>query len=398
MTKTWIDRLSTVGCSLLACALLAWATKSAVADSSLPANQGPMTALLGPMVGTNLAGAVVAVATKDRIVDLEPVGYADLEAKTPMAADTVFWIASETKAMTAAALMMLMDEGRVSVDAPVENYLPEFRGLRVKATAPDGHAILVPADRPILVREILSHTSGLAFSSPIEVPTLDVGTLETRVHSYAQNPLNTQPGTAYAYSNEGINTAGRIIEVVSGLPYEKFMSERLFVPLGMTDTTFFPNRGQLARLAVSYNESEDKTKLVRITIDQLASPLDGPGRYPIPAGGLFSTARDEVKFCQMLLNGGEAGGVRYLSRESVRRMTTRQNGPNFEKGYGFGWSTSDHAYFHSGAYGTNVHVEPAEGLIVAYKVQQSHGKYPNTSKDLPELVNAAARQLIRAAR
>ena len=355
----------------------------------------PMAALLQPRVGVNLAGAVIAVASRDRMLDLEAVGYADLESRKPMAADTLFWIASESKAMTASALMMLVDEGRVKLDAPVETYLPEFRNLQVKVGEKDGHPVLEPASHPIRIREILSHSSGLGFSSPLEVPTLDVGTLEVRVRSYAQQPLNSQPGTKYAYSNEGINTAGRIIEVVSGMPYEAFMAKRLFVPLGMPDTTFFPSRSQLARLATSYKESEDKTKLLAIPIDQLKYPLDGPGRYPIPAGGLFSTAHDEIRFCQMLLNGGELDGVRYLKAGSVREMTIRQNAPDPKYDYGFGWNVSAGAYMHSGAYGTNVLVDPSLDLIVAYMVQQSHGNYPNTSENLSDLVNEAARRLVR---
>jgi CubicO group peptidase (beta-lactamase class C family) len=384
--------------AVLAGALLALAAVPARAgDAATGAKPGPMAELLQPMVGVNLAGAVVAVATGDRVLDLEAVGYADLEAGKPMAPDTEFWIASESKAMTAAALMMLVDEGKVSVDAPVETYLPEFRDMRVKVAGQDGAARLVPADHPILVREILSHTSGLAFSSPEEKPTLDLGALAKRVRSYARMPLNAQPGTKYAYSNAGINTAGRIIEVVSGLAYEKFMEDRLFGPLGMTDTTFRPNLDQIARLAVTYKPSADKTKLERTEIDQLKYPLDAPDREPMPAGGLFSTAGDEVRFCRMLLNNGMAGGVRYLSEGAVRQMTTRQSGPNTGVAYGFGWKTSDGAYSHSGADGTNVQVEPGSGVISVYMVQRA-GTYPNNPKDIPELVNEAARRLVLRAR
>ena len=384
--------------AILASIVLAPTTVLALADDSAPkAGPGPMAELLQPMVNVNLAGAVVAVATRDRVLDLEAVGYADLEARKPMASDAEFWIASESKAMTAAALMMLVDEGKVSVEAPVERYLPEFKDLRVNVKAHDGSVTLVPADHPILVREILSHTSGLAFSSPTETPTLDLGTLEERVRSYARMPLNAQPGTKYAYSNEGINTAGRIIEVLSGLPYEKFMKDRLFTPLGMTDTTFRPNQEQIKRLAISYRQSADKTMLVRTTIDQLKYPLDGPDRYPMPAGGLISTAGDEVKFCQMLLNNGEAGGIRYLSEDAVRQMTTRQSGPNTDVSYGFGWKVSESAYSHSGAYSTNVLVEPGIGMIAIFMVQQS-GPYPNNPKDITELVNGAARRLVLQAR
>jgi CubicO group peptidase (beta-lactamase class C family) len=355
----------------------------------------PMTALLSPMVGIHLAGAVVAVASRDRILDLEAVGYADLQSKKPMTPDALFWIASESKAITAAALMVLVDEGKVSVDAPVETYLPEFRNLQVKVGEKDGQPVLEPASHPILVREILSHTSGLGFSSPVEVPTLDVGTLESRVSSYPRQPLNFQPSTKYLYSNEGLNTAGRIIEVVSGMPYEAFLAKRLFGPLGMTDTTFFPSRSQLSRLATSYKESDDKKALVAVPIDQLKYPLDGPGRYPMPAGGLFSTAHDEIRFCQMLLNGGELGGVRCLSPASARQMTTRQTAAAVDFDYGFGWGISEAGYYHTGAYGTNALVEPGLDMVVVYMVHQAHGKYPNTEQNLADLVNEAGRVLVR---
>ena len=176
-----------------------------------------------------------------------------------MPADAMFWIASTSKPMTVTAFMMLVDEGKVSLDDPVEKYLPEFHGQMVKVANDDKAGSgspatlhLVPANHPILIREILSHTSGLPFKSAAQPGALDTLSLKDSVRSFAAEPLMFQPGTSWSYSNEGIDTAGRIIEVVTGMPYEKFMQERLFDPLGMKDTTFWPNAEQLSRLAEAY--------------------------------------------------------------------------------------------------------------------------------------------------
>jgi CubicO group peptidase (beta-lactamase class C family) len=198
-----------------------------------------IAAKLQPFVESHaLAGAVTLVASKEKILDEEAVGFADVAATKPMRKDTLFWIASESKPMTSAALMMLVDEGKVNVDDPVEKYLPEFKGQMLAMEQDADHAVLRKPTHPITVREVLSHTSGLPFSSPMEKPTLDGLRLRDAVASYAMAPLEFQPGAKYRYSNAGINTAGRIIEVVSGTPYERFMDERLFKPLGMRDRRF----------------------------------------------------------------------------------------------------------------------------------------------------------------
>ena len=188
------------------------------------------------------------VASKDKVLSLEAVGCADVAAKRPMQTDCLFWIASQSKPITAAALMMLVDEGKVKVDDPVEKYLPEFKGQMVVAEQDKDHVLLKKPKHPILVRNVLSHTSGLPFATAIENPTLDLYPLATRVRSYAMLPLGFEPDSKYQYSNAGINTAGRIIEVVSGMPYEKFLDKRLFEPLGMKDTTFWLSPEQIKRL------------------------------------------------------------------------------------------------------------------------------------------------------
>src|SRR5438045_3398132 len=185
-----------------------------------------------------LAGAVALVADNDKVLTCETVGYADVAAKKPMQNDSLFWIASQSKPITATALMMLVDEGKVKPDDPVEKYLPEFRDQWLTVEQDREHMLLRRPRHPITVREILSHTSGLPFKSALEQPTLDLLPLRFAVRSHAMNFLQFEPGSKYQYSNAGINTAGRIIEVVSGMPYEDFLDKRLFGPLDMKDTTF----------------------------------------------------------------------------------------------------------------------------------------------------------------
>ena len=187
--------------------------------------------------------------------------------------------------------MMLVDEGKVNVDDPVEKYLPEFRGQMVVAERDANHVLLRSPRHPITVRNVLSHTSGLPFKSALEEPTLDLFPLTARVRSYAMTPLEFEPDSKYQYSNAGINTAARIIEVVAGMPYEEFLDERLFQPLGMKDTTFWPSEEQVARIAKSYKPGAGNQGLEETKIDQLYYPLtDRTQRFPMPAGGLFSTA------------------------------------------------------------------------------------------------------------
>jgi CubicO group peptidase (beta-lactamase class C family) len=337
---------------------------------------------LQPLVGNHtIAGAVTLVATRDHTAYLQPIGFRDLATKTPMPTDALFWIASVSKPITATALMMLVDEGKVNLDDPVEKYLPEFKGQKVYRTRPapsqtaPAHikpSELVPADHPILVREILSHTSGLPFRSEAQPGALDLMPLKDAVRSYAAEPLLFQPFTDYSYSNEGINTAARIIEVVSGMPYEQFMQQRLFDPLGMSDTTFWPSTEQTERIATTYKLSKQDSLLEATPIDQLTYPLsDRQHRYPMPAGGLFSTASDMEKFCRMILNGGVLDGKRYLSERALRQMTSTQNGGLGGTNYGFGWAISNGTFGHGGAYKNAIDIDPAGGRILVFMVQQN---------------------------
>lgn len=351
-----------------------------------------------------LAGAVTLVATKEKVQSLEAVGYADIAEKRPMRTDCLFWIASMSKPMTATALMMLVDERKVNLDDPVEKYLPEFKGQMLAVEQDAEHMVLKKPAHPITVREVLSHTSGMPFMSRIE-RKIDSWSLREAAIGYALTPLKFQPGTQYDYSNAGINTAGRIIEVVSGMPYEQFMAERIFEPLGMKGTTFWPNEEQLKRLAKSYKPAGANAGLQEIPIDQLTYPLDDRRRGPSPAGGLFSTAADVSVFCRMILSGGVYEGRRFVSESAVRQMTSTQTGDLIsqgkgEGGYGLGWSTtrraqsakatvSPGAFGHGGAYATNMWIDPQRGLIAVFMVQ--HAGYPSNEggRIFPAFMKAA---------
>lgn len=330
-----------------------------------------------------MAGAVMLVGDKDKVFAVEAVGYSDLASKTPMKTDDLFWIASMSKSITAAALLILVDEGKVKLNDPVEKFIPEFKTLKV--AKPD--KTLVPPSHPITVREILCHTSGMRFLNAKDKSIVDSVPLAESIKNDLLEPLLFDPGTGYKYSNEGIDTAGRIIEIVSGMPFEKFLEERLFRPLGMKDTTFFPSTAQLKRLAKSYRMKKDKSGLEGLQIAYLKYPLDGPGRYPAPGGGLFSTAHDVACFCQMLANGGTFRGRVCLSKESVREMTIKQTGPLVKDNYGLGVSAQDGSVFgHGGAYKTNMTVD--HGQVRVFLVQQSgawakgnpHGEFTAEAK------------------
>lgn len=322
-----------------------------------------------------LAGAVALVADKDQVLSVESVGFADVAAGRAMTSDALFWIASQSKPITATAVMMLVDEGKVTLDDPVEKFLPEFHGQMVMAEKDDEHVLLRKPAHPITVREVLSHMSGLPFKSALEEPTLDGLPLAVAVRSYAMTPLQTEPGTHYQYSNAGINTAARIIEVVAGMRYEDFMQQRLFEPLGMTDTTLWPSEEQAQRLAKSYQPDASKANLVEFPISQLIYPLtDRTRRFPMPAGGLFSTAHDTALFCRMLLNAGQLNGRRYLSEAALGELTKRQTPTSVKESYGLGFAVGPDWFGHGGAHATNMEIRPTKGLVLVWMVQ--HGGFP----------------------
>jgi CubicO group peptidase (beta-lactamase class C family) len=330
-----------------------------------------------------VAGAVTLVAREGK-VSVETVGWADLSAKKPMREDNLFWIASMTKPMTGVAVLMLQDEGKLSINDPVEKHLPEFKGrmLLVSRTA-DGATVKRPA-RVITIRDLLTHTSGLNTDIP------DLGrelSLSERVIFYSQQPLLFEPSSKWQYSNPGINTLGRIVEVVAKKPFAEFMEERLFKPLGMKDTTFWPSASQAKRLAKSYGPGPGGQGLSETNLYFMRGELTDRSRPALPAGGLFSTARDVAKFYQMMLDGGTANGRVYLKPETLKLMTTTQTGDiktGFTDGmsWGLGFQVvkepmgvtamlAPGTFGHGGAYGTQSWADPKSRGIYILMIQRA---------------------------
>jgi CubicO group peptidase (beta-lactamase class C family) len=335
-----------------------------------------------------VAGAVTLVAGPDQILALDTVGFANLKTKEPMTGDTMFWIASMTKPMTAMAVMMLAEEGKLSIDDPVEKHLPEFKGQwLMKENNKENGTLLVKPPRPITIKDLLTHSSGLIGKSPLQQNQLDTLTLRETVITYALSPLQFEPGSKWSYCNPGISTLGRIVEVLSGTPYAEFMQQRLFTPLGMKDTTFWPTEEQAARIAKSYKMNADKTALEETPIVLLSQPLTSKNRMPLPAGGLFSCAPDLVKVYQMVLNGGTLNGRRYLKEETLKLMTSSQLGDmkvSFTEGMNMGLgfhivnspqgvteSLSPGTFGHGGAYGTQAWIDPQRKLIMVLLIQRA---------------------------
>lgn len=379
----------------LLCRALIFAVLVVGMPSRVLAEESAVKAALQPYVSSNwLAGAVTVVVGPEGIISHDVVGYADVAAKKPMKKDSFFWIASMTKPFTGVALMMLVDEGKVALDDPVSKYIPQMDKLWVVERKDDNSMTLKRQVRPITIRQLMCHTSGLPFLTPVLNDDLSSLPLDQAALSFTMNPLEFQPGEGYRYSNEGIDTVGRVIEVASGIPYEKFMQTRIFDPLGMKDTTFFPTSRQLKRLAKSYAPNADKSGLVTTNIPFMRTPFDRSGRYPEPGGGLFSTGKDLAQFCQMLLNKGIYKGKHLLSEAAVAELTKIQTGqPKQKYGLGFAVDQDGHGAFgHGGAQGTNMTIYPERQLALIWMVQV-RGGYPGKGNGAKGTFDAAAFKL-----
>lgn len=352
------------------------------------------------------AGTVTLVAHKGKVVSLEAVGFQDLEAKTPMKPDSLFQIASMTKPITAMGIAMLEEEGKLSIEDPVEKHLPEFRGQQIIQKKEGATITLGKPSRPITIKDLLTHTSGLRGGFPPgfgDLYSRRNRTLAEATIAISQWPLEFEPGTKWAYCNTGIDTLGRLIEVCSGTSYENFLDERLFRPLGMKDTFFYPTPEQKTRVAMLYKK--DKDGLAR-SDNFLGDAVNG--KFPLPAGGLFSTAPDLVKLYQMMLNRGTADGKRYLSEATVEKMTRNHTGDlraGFTDGIvmGLGWQIvgkpagvtemlSPGTFGHGGAFGTQGWIDPGKQTIYILMVQRTgfpNGDASDLRKSLQSIAAAA---------
>ena len=330
----------------------------------------------------SLAGSVTVIATRDKIVRIDAVGFSDLARRSPMREDDLFWIASMTKPMTAVCVLMLQDEGKLSVEDPVEKYLPEFKGQWLVVEKSTATVSLKRPARPITIRDLLTHTAGLG-DVPAPRPHSTLGELAM---AYAREPLQFEPGSRWSYSNPGINTLGRIVEVVSGKLFAEFLEARVLKPVGMKDTTFWPTPSQQKRIAKSY-EPAPGGGLREVGVYFIQGALEDRQRTAFPAGGLFSTARDMTKFYQMMLRGGVWNGKRLLSQPAVGQLTRTQSGSiktGFTDGmsWGFGFQVvkdpqgvtgmlSPGTFGHGGAYGTQSWADPAKAIVHVMMIQRA---------------------------
>lgn len=323
-----------------------------------------------------IAGAVTIVASRDSILDTTVVGKSSIEESKPMQADSIFWIASMTKPITGVAVMMLEEENKLSLDTPVADYLPEFKELKDA----DGKPVTVT------LKQLLTHSAGLSELKPGEQASLK--TLGELTQLVAKKPVQFPAGSKWQYSQTGINTAARVVEVVSGQAFPEFIQKRIFTPLGMRDTTFYLTKEQLPRLAASYRRTDDgqlQPADIMLLAGQSPTSTD---RVPLANGGLFSTAADYVKFGQLLLNGGIYEGQRLLKAETVRKFSDIHSGDlktGFTPGNAWGvgccvvrepQGVTEHlsagSFGHGGAYGTQAWIDPVKNRIYVLMLQRAN--------------------------
>ena len=397
--KSWELNLALI---LLAGSLLQANVSAADFD---PAKLDKLRPKLQEYVDKNIvAGAVAAVGTHRGLVAIEAVGLQNREQNLPMRPNATFRIASMTKPITALAIMILVDEGKLSVEDPVEKHLPEFKGQMIVASRDKDSVTLKKPSRSITVRDLLTHTSGLPGGFPEGISDLYFRrqlTLGEAVATSSQRPLDFEPGTKWSYCNAGIDTLGRIVEVISGESFERFLEQRVFSPLGMRDTTFYPTDDQVARLAGLYDLKDGQLRPVGY---QLLGPTR-TARHPIPAGGLYSTAEDIAKLYQVMLLRGAIGELRIVSEKSVAEMTRNQTGDltagfTSNVGMGFGWQVtrqpegahamlSSGTYGHGGAFGTQGWIDPTRDLFIILLIQRvglANGDASDIRRDVQQVV------------
>lgn len=354
----------------------------------------------------DIAGAVTLVARKGRVAHFEAQGLMDLDSKKPMAKDDLFWIASMTKPITGAAILMLMEEGKIRLTDPVSKFIPEFRGMKVavmeERTGPPGRAAsaepqfyTIPASREITIRDLLTHTSGLVSGGPASTAELQKvarkpgETLAQYIPRLPATPLDFQPGTRWSYSpGAGFETLGRIVEIVSGQTFDEFLRQRIFEPLGMKNTFFHPNADRLPKVATMYHRNGSALEKAD-TSERLNNTS-----YFSGAGGLMTEAEDYLQFGEMLANGGAWDGKRLLSPKTIELMSAvhvPDTLPGRPKGRGFGLSVqvvsdavaanyrvSDGSFGWDGAFGTHFWVDPKEKVVGILLIQTNN---PNRELD-----------------
>lgn len=327
-----------------------------------------------------IAGAVTLFSRHGEIAEFDAVGYQDAVSKKPMTKDSIFQIMSMTKPVVSVGILMLAEEGKLGITERVEKYIPEFKGQK-------------GGSRPITLRDLLTHTSGLPTQPPKEIADLYAKMnlpLGEAVKIYGKVPLDFEPGTKWQYSNMGIDTLGRIIEVVSGQPFEKFLADRIFTPLGMKDTFIFSPADKTSRIALVHEVKDGKIQLAKnLFYGGDPSNYRKGGIFTGPSYSLYSTAQDLLAFYTMMLNNGTYKGKRLLSKASVETATMNHTS-NIRAGHGAGtafglaWEVvqepvgtlsllSIGTFGHGGAYGTYGWIDRQKDVVGVFLIQNQGG-------------------------
>jgi CubicO group peptidase (beta-lactamase class C family) len=357
-----------------------------------------------------LAGVVTMVSRHGKVVEFDATGKRDIASNAPMQKDSIFRIYSMSKPITGVAMMMLFEEGKWQLNDPVSKYIPEFANLKVYATDANNNIVMKDQVHQVTMRELMSHSGGFTYGifsgSAVDKMQRDAdvlninNTLDEFIKRVAKLPLNSQPGTEWHYSIS-VDIQGYIVQKLSGMPFEKFLEQRIFKPLGMVDTAFYVPKDKLNRFAEYYTYDKDGKLLVCAIDGCLNHDFSKVPALSSGGGGLVSTATDYMRFCQMLLNGGQLDGVRLLSPLSVELMRSNVLAPNvpiLAPGAGFGLDFAVYtdpvaaggyygkgSYWWGGAAGTWFWIDPVNDLIVLGMIQQVSGTGAAAANGVPDV-------------
>jgi CubicO group peptidase (beta-lactamase class C family) len=359
-----------------------------------------------------LSGVVTMVSRHGKVVEFDAVGKRDVAANAPMQKDSIFRIYSMSKPITGVAMMILFEEGKWQLNDPISKYIPQFKDLKVYSLGPNGDVAMKDPVHAPTMRELMSHSAGFTYGffsqTPVDKQQTDAdvlnvnNTLDEFIQRMSKLPLNAQPGSEWHYSVSA-DIQGYLVQKLSGMPFDRFLEERIFKPLKMVDTGFYVPKDKLSRLAEYYRyNKEGKLEAIPTTSgfnhDFSANPALKSG-----GGGLVSTASDYMRFCQMLLNGGKLDGARILSPRTVELMRTDVLPPNMPPaailgGSGFGLDFAvvmdpiasggyygKGTFYWGGAAGTWFWIDPVNDLIVVGMIQQAAGTGTATAVSLPDV-------------
>ena len=376
-------------------------------------------AMQGYVDRKEVPGVVGLIARRGQLVYHKSFGHRDVETQAPMSNDTIFRIASMTKPIASVAAMMLWEEGRFQLRDPISKYLPEFKSMKIAIPVEPGDQAreayrTVGASRPITIQHLLTHTSGLpnpyrgvtqGLYNEVRRDRKPGGTVGDYVSALAKLPLNFEPGERWEYG-PATDVVGRLVEVLSGMTLDEYLKQKIFEPLGMTDTHFYLPRSKVARLAALYRPDSDGRIELQESPDENSRWVKEPHVYFSGAGGLVSTTSDYFRFHQMMLNGGELDGARILGPRTVRLMTANHTGDlaiwlrGPGSGFGLGYAVvldqgpsampaAEGSYAWGGAYCTVFWVDPADEVIGILMTQVRPYTHLNIRRDFQTLAYQA---------